>query len=127
MASTANPTRDDFAAMLDESLGGSADGGFEGRVVKGTITAIENDKAVIEAAVGAAAKRFIEHRGEIVAGGVGERCHVVQVSCTDVAGRAVGSAGLSSARRTIAKRGPKRAAVPAGPDAVAGVPRANAR
>ena len=48
MASVANPTRDDFAAMLDESLGGSASGGFEGRVVKGTITAIENDKAVID-------------------------------------------------------------------------------
>ncbi len=48
MASTAFPTRDDFAAMLNESLGGSADGGFEGRVVKGTITAIENDKAVID-------------------------------------------------------------------------------
>ncbi len=48
MASTANPTRDDFAAMLDESLGGASSGGFEGRVVKGTITAIENDKAVID-------------------------------------------------------------------------------
>ena len=48
MATSANPTRDDFAAMLDESLGGSADGGFEGRVVKGTITAIEGDKAVID-------------------------------------------------------------------------------
>ncbi len=48
MASTANPTRDQFAALLDESLGGAADGGFEGRVVKGTITAIENDKAVID-------------------------------------------------------------------------------
>ncbi len=48
MASTANPTRDDFAALLDESLGGAADGGFEGRVVKGTITAIEGDKAVID-------------------------------------------------------------------------------
>ncbi len=48
MASSANPTRDDFAALLDESLGGAADGGFEGRVVKGTITAIENDKAVID-------------------------------------------------------------------------------
>jgi len=48
MASTANPTRDDFAAMLDETLGGAADGGFEGRVVKGTITAIEGDKAVID-------------------------------------------------------------------------------
>ncbi len=48
MASTANPTRDDFAALLDETLGGAANGGFEGRVVKGTITAIENDKAVID-------------------------------------------------------------------------------
>ena len=48
MATSANPTRDDFAAMLDESLGGAASGGFEGRVVKGTITAIENDKAVID-------------------------------------------------------------------------------
>jgi small subunit ribosomal protein S1 len=50
MASTAFPSRDDFAALLDESLGGgaAADGGFEGRVVKGTVTAIENDKAVID-------------------------------------------------------------------------------
>ncbi|MBN8818863.1 MAG: 30S ribosomal protein S1 [Sphingomonas sp.] len=47
MASTANPTRDDFAALLNESLGG-ADGGFEGRVVKGTVTALENDLAVID-------------------------------------------------------------------------------
>ena len=43
-----SPTRDDFAALLNESLGGDADGGFEGRVVKGTVTAIENDKAVID-------------------------------------------------------------------------------
>ncbi len=48
MASSANPTRDDFAALLDETLGSASDGGFEGRVVKGTITAIENDKAVID-------------------------------------------------------------------------------
>ena len=47
MASSANPTRDDFAALLDEQLGG-ADGGFEGRVVKGTVTAIENGFAVID-------------------------------------------------------------------------------
>jgi small subunit ribosomal protein S1 len=47
MASTANPTRDDFAALLNESLGG-ADGGFEVRVVKGTVTAIENDMVVID-------------------------------------------------------------------------------
>jgi small subunit ribosomal protein S1 len=43
-----NPTRDDFAALLDETLGSAANGGFEGRVVKGTVTAIENDKAVID-------------------------------------------------------------------------------
>jgi small subunit ribosomal protein S1 len=48
MATTANPTRDDFAALLDESLGGASTGGFEGRVVKGTVTGIENDKAVID-------------------------------------------------------------------------------
>ncbi|PEQ13186.1 30S ribosomal protein S1 [Novosphingobium sp. PC22D] len=48
MATAANPTRDDFAKLLDEQLGGVADDGFEGRVVKGTITAIENDKAVID-------------------------------------------------------------------------------
>jgi small subunit ribosomal protein S1 len=34
--------------MLDEQLGGAGEDGFEGRVVKGTITAIENDKAVID-------------------------------------------------------------------------------
>ena len=45
---SSNPTRDEFAALLDETLGSAADGGFEGRVVKGTITAIENDKAVID-------------------------------------------------------------------------------
>lgn len=46
MATSANPTRDDFAALLDQTLG-QADG-FEGRVVIGTVTAIENDLAVID-------------------------------------------------------------------------------
>ena len=40
------PTRDDFAALLDESLGESTS--FEGRVVKGIVTAIENDVALID-------------------------------------------------------------------------------
>lgn len=48
MATAANPTRDDFARLLDEQLGGAADGGFEGRVVKGTITAIEAGSALID-------------------------------------------------------------------------------
>ncbi len=47
MATAPNPTRDDFAALLNESLGGENEG-FEGRVVKGTVTAIENDMAVID-------------------------------------------------------------------------------
>src|ERR1700741_4422728 len=46
MATTANPTRDDFAALLEQTLG-DADG-FEGRVVKGTVVGIENDLAVID-------------------------------------------------------------------------------
>ena len=46
MATAANPTRDDFAALLDQTLGNS--GGFEGRVVIGTVTGIENDLAVID-------------------------------------------------------------------------------
>jgi small subunit ribosomal protein S1 len=47
MATSPNPTRSDFEALLNESLGG-AEGGFEGRVVKGTVTAIENDFAMID-------------------------------------------------------------------------------
>jgi small subunit ribosomal protein S1 len=47
MATSANPTRDDFAALLNQTLGGENEG-FEGRVVKGTVTAIENDLAVID-------------------------------------------------------------------------------
>ncbi|MBA2919640.1 30S ribosomal protein S1 [Sphingomonas sp. MAH-20] len=46
MATAAFPTRDDFAALLNETLGDND--GFEGRVVKGTVTAIENDLAVID-------------------------------------------------------------------------------
>jgi small subunit ribosomal protein S1 len=47
MATAAMPTRDDFAALLNEMLGGENQG-FEGRVVTGTVTAIENDLAVID-------------------------------------------------------------------------------
>src|SRR5438094_4431555 len=47
MATTTFPTRDDFAALLNESLGGENET-FEGRVVKGTVTGIENDMALID-------------------------------------------------------------------------------
>jgi small subunit ribosomal protein S1 len=46
MATAAQPTRDDFAAMLDHAFGGADS--FEGRVVIGTVTGIENDLAVID-------------------------------------------------------------------------------
>ncbi len=46
MATAAMPTRDDFAALLEQTLG--ADGTFEGKVVTGKVTAIENDMAVID-------------------------------------------------------------------------------
>ena len=38
MATAPLPTRDDFAALLDQTFG--KDEAFEGKVVKGTITAI---------------------------------------------------------------------------------------
>ncbi|GAA3907102.1 30S ribosomal protein S1 [Sphingomonas limnosediminicola] len=47
MATTTFPSRDDFAALLNESLGGENET-FEGKVVKGTVTGIENDMAVID-------------------------------------------------------------------------------
>jgi small subunit ribosomal protein S1 len=48
MATTANPTRADFEALLNEQLGGAEDGGFEGRVVKGTVTSVENGMVIID-------------------------------------------------------------------------------
>src|SRR5437762_3631813 len=47
MATTTFPTRDDFAALLNESLGGENEA-FEGKVVKGIVTGIESDVAVID-------------------------------------------------------------------------------
>src|SRR5512142_355405 len=47
MATTTFPTRDDFAALLNQSLGGENEA-FEGKVVKGTVTGIENDMALID-------------------------------------------------------------------------------
>jgi small subunit ribosomal protein S1 len=44
-ATSLTPTRDDFAAMLDESFGGGLQ---ESSVVKGTVVAIEKDMAVID-------------------------------------------------------------------------------
>ena len=40
------PTKEDFAALLEESFGATP--GLEGTVVKGTVVGIENDMAVID-------------------------------------------------------------------------------
>ena len=44
--SAANPSRDDFSALLEESFSDGHSG--EGQVVKGLITAIEKDMAIID-------------------------------------------------------------------------------
>jgi len=41
-----SPSRDDFAALLDESFGGQPN--LEGRVITGTVVAVENDVAIID-------------------------------------------------------------------------------
>ncbi|MCA3724952.1 S1 RNA-binding domain-containing protein, partial [Phenylobacterium sp.] len=41
-----NPSRDDFATLLNESLGGRDF--MEGQVVKGTIVGLEKDFAIID-------------------------------------------------------------------------------
>src|SRR4029079_202904 len=48
-ASSYNPTRDDFAAMLDEAFAGG--NLLESSVIKGKVVAIEKDMAVIEVAL----------------------------------------------------------------------------
>jgi len=46
MTGASAPTKEDFAALLDESFG--TQGSLEGEVIKGTVIAIENDVAVID-------------------------------------------------------------------------------
>src|SRR5499426_3167759 len=45
-AATSQPPKESFAALLEESFGGS--GGLEGSVLKGTVIAIEGDVAIID-------------------------------------------------------------------------------
>src|SRR5262245_2700406 len=45
-AAALNPTREDFANLLDESL--SSRGMIEGRVIPATVVAIENDFVVVD-------------------------------------------------------------------------------
>ena len=58
--------------MLNESLGGE-DQGFEGRVVTGIVTAIENDLAVIDAAHWATEWPWLPQAAEILRAGLSGR------------------------------------------------------
>ena len=57
-----NPTRDDFSALLDESLGGRDF--MEGQVVKGTVVAIEKDIAIIDVGLKTEGRVSLKEFGE---------------------------------------------------------------
>src|SRR6195952_2534263 len=57
-----NPTRDDFSALLDESLGGRDF--MEGQVVQGTVVAIEKDIAIIDVGLKTEGRVSLKEFGE---------------------------------------------------------------
>src|SRR4051794_28498285 len=96
MATTTFPTRDDFAALLNQSLGGENET-FEGKVGKGTVTAIENDMAGIGVglkAEGGAALRGFAAPGQKAELAVGDEVEVYVDGVENSAGEAM----LSRAR-----------------------------
>ncbi len=62
------PTRDDFAAMLDESF--KASGSFEGNVLKGTVVSVTNDIVIVDVGLKTEGriplKEFTGHGGDVV-------------------------------------------------------------
>ncbi|MEO0412788.1 MAG: 30S ribosomal protein S1 [Pseudomonadota bacterium] len=90
MATTDMPTRDDFAALLEETL--PADGGFEGRVVTGTVTNIENDMVVIDTGLKSEGRipiREFSRAGEETVPAVGETVDVYVERVENANGEAV--------------------------------------
>ena len=55
-----NPTSDDFAALLDESMGTS--GSIEGTVMEGKIISIENDFAIVDVGCDVSFSQAVSHR-----------------------------------------------------------------
>ncbi len=84
------PTRDDFAALLEESYGDNE--AFEGSVVKGKVVAIEKDVAVIDIGLKTegrvALKEFTGH-GRDPAPGVGDTVEVYLERVENALGEAV--------------------------------------
>ncbi|MEM6833378.1 MAG: S1 RNA-binding domain-containing protein, partial [Pseudomonadota bacterium] len=90
MATQDMPTRDDFAALLEESLPG--DGGFEGRVVTGIVTNVENDMVVIDTGLkseGRVALREFSRAGEEAAPNIGDKVDVFVERVENANGEAV--------------------------------------
>src|ERR1700688_111407 len=87
---TYSPTREDFAALLDESYGQNE--AFEGSVVKGRVVAIEKDVAVIDIGLKTegrvALKEFTGH-GRDPAPGVGDEVEVYLERVENALGEAV--------------------------------------
>jgi small subunit ribosomal protein S1 len=90
VASPSAPTREDFAALLDETYG--ADEAFEGSVVKGRVVAIEKDMALIDIGLKTegrvALKEFTNH-GREPAPGVGDEVEVYLERIENALGEAV--------------------------------------
>jgi small subunit ribosomal protein S1 len=90
VASPSAPTREDFAALLEETYG--ADEAFEGSVVKGRVVAIEKDMALIDIGLKTegrvALKEFTNH-GREPAPGVGDEVEVYLERIENALGEAV--------------------------------------
>ncbi len=90
VASPSAPTREDFAALLDETYG--ADEAFEGSVVKGRVVAIEKDMALIDIGLKTegrvALKEFTNH-GREPAPGLGDEVEVYLERIENALGEAV--------------------------------------
>jgi small subunit ribosomal protein S1 len=85
-----NPTRDDFAAMLTETLG--ADDAFEGSVVRGKIVGIEKDMAIIDVGLkmeGRVAVKEFTLPGEVSTLKVGDEVEVYLERIENALGEAV--------------------------------------
>ena len=90
VVSSSAPTRDDFAALLDESYGKNE--AFEGTVVKGLIVAIEKDVAVIDLGLkteGRVALKEFTNNGRDELPGVGDEVEVYLERIENALGEAV--------------------------------------
>jgi small subunit ribosomal protein S1 len=85
-----NPSTDDFAALLEESFG--TDAPIEGTVVRGRVTAIENDLAIVDVGLkteGRVPLREFSMAGQPAAIGVGDDVEVFVDRIENAMGEAV--------------------------------------